>query len=77
MQKTLYVYTSLSIRGRPICNLRFADGIDHMASSNSEMQDLIKKLVENDSEYGMTFNTEKSKVMRYGWWIFTSTDEII
>ena len=45
MQETLHDHhTSISIGGRPLCNLRFADDIDLMAGSNSELQNLTDKL---------------------------------
>ena len=38
MQVTLHDnHTFISIGGRPICNLRFADDIDLMGSSNGEL----------------------------------------
>ena len=56
-------HTSISIGGRPICNLRFADDIDLMAGSNQELQDLTNSLASSASAYGMEISTEKSKVM--------------
>ncbi len=55
--------TSISINGRAICNLRFADDIDLLAGSNQELQELTKKLVERAGAYAMEISTEKSKVM--------------
>ncbi|XP_078314242.1 uncharacterized protein LOC144619627 [Crassostrea virginica] len=34
---------TISIGGRPICNLRFADDIDLMGGSNGQLLDLISK----------------------------------
>ena len=46
MQETLhYHHTSISIGGRPKCNLRFAD-IDFMGGSNGEVPDLTNRLVD-------------------------------
>ena len=60
MQKTLHDnHTSISIGGRPICNLRFADDIDLMDGSNGELQDLTNRA----TAYGMEVSTEKNKVM--------------
>ena len=56
-------HTSISIGGRPVCNLRFADDIDLMGGSNTELQDLTNRLVTRASAYGMEVSTEKSKVM--------------
>ena len=64
MQDTLQNnHTSISIGGRPICNLRFADDIDLMGSSNSELQDLTDNLINSSKAYGMEVSSEKSKVM--------------
>ena len=64
MQETLHDHvTTISIGGRPVCNLRFADDIDLMAGSNSELQELTTKLSERASAYGMEISTTKSKVM--------------
>ena len=47
MQETLHNHhTSISISGRPICNLPFADDIDLMGGSYDELQDLTKRLVD-------------------------------
>lgn len=53
--------TSISVAGRPVCNLYFTDNIDLMAGSNSE--NLTNKLVERANAYGMELNRKKSKVM--------------
>ena len=64
MQETLHDHTTtISISGRPICNLCFADDIDLMAGSNSELQELTNKLIATASAYGMEISTVKSKVM--------------
>ena len=45
MQETPHDHhASIPIDGRPIYNLRFADDINLMGSSNSELQDLINRL---------------------------------
>ena len=47
MQETLNDHhTSISIGGRPICNLVFADDIDLMSVSCGELQDLTNRLVD-------------------------------
>jgi len=64
MQYTLHDHvTSISIGGRPICNLRFADDIDFMGGSIGELQELTNNLVTSASSFGMEVSTEKSKVM--------------
>ena len=55
--------TSISIGGRPVCNLRFADDIDLMGSSKEDLQDLTTRLDSRARAYGMEVSTEKSKVM--------------
>ncbi|CAH1266623.1 Hypp3444 [Branchiostoma lanceolatum] len=64
MQDTLQDHhTSISIAGRRICNLRFADDIDLLAGTNTELQDLTDKLTQSTGSFGMEVSTEKSKVM--------------
>ena len=55
--------TYISIGGRPLCNLRFADDIDLLAGSNKELQELTDKLADRAGSYGMETISEKSKVM--------------
>ena len=64
MQETLHDHTTtISIGGRPICNLHFADDINLMVGSNSELQELTNKLIATAGAYGMEISTAKSKVM--------------
>ena len=64
MQETLDDHhTSISIGGRPLCNLRFADDIDLLAGSNKELQELTDKLADRAKAYGMEISSEKSKIM--------------
>ena len=56
-------YTSISTGERPICNLRFADDIDLMGSSNGKLQDLINRLVDRATALRLEVSTEKSKIM--------------
>ena len=56
-------HSSISINGRPICNLRFADDIDLMAGTEQELQELTNRLTDRAGAYGMEVSTEKSKVM--------------
>ena len=55
--------TSISVGGRPIWNLKFADDIDLLAGSNAELQHLTDELAKSTSRYGMEISAEKSKVM--------------
>ena len=64
IQETLYDHhRSISTGGRPICNFQFADNIDLMGGSNSELQDLTNRLIDRATPYGMEVSTEKSKIM--------------
>ena len=64
MRETLHEFHStISIGGRPINNLRFADDIDLMGGSNRELQDLTDRLTDRAGAYGMEVSTEKSKIM--------------
>ena len=47
MQETRHDHhTSISIGGRPIFNLRFADNIDLVGGSNGKLEDLTNRLVD-------------------------------
>lgn len=64
MQETMDDHpTTISIGGRPLCNLRFADDIDLMAGNNTELQDLTNRLVKCAKVYGMEVSHEKSKIL--------------
>ncbi|KAI8486085.1 hypothetical protein Bbelb_361850 [Branchiostoma belcheri] len=64
MQEALYDHhTSISIGGRRICNLRFADDINLLGGSNAELQSLTDKLNQSAGSFRMEVSTEKSKVM--------------
>ena len=64
MQEKLHDHhTSISTGGRPICNLRYADGIDLMGGRNDELQGLTNRLVDLATAYGMEVSAEKSKIM--------------
>ena len=64
MQETLCDHhTSISIGGRPICNLRFADDTDVIDGSNGVLQDLTNRLVHRATTYGTAVSTEKSTNM--------------
>jgi len=64
MQDTLEMHTcSISVGGRRISNLRFADDIDLIAGSRDELQELTNSLATNSSKFGMEVSTEKSKIL--------------
>ena len=55
--------STISIDGRNLSNLRFADDIDLIAGSNDELQTLTNKLSNSASRYGMQISAEKSKII--------------
>lgn len=54
---------SISIGGRNITNLRFADDIDGLAGSEPELATLLERLDKTSQAYGMEISAEKTKVM--------------
>ena len=65
MQETLHDHhTSISICGRPTCNLRFADDIDLTGGSSSELQGLTNRHGDRTTAYyKMEISTLKTKIM--------------
>ena len=54
---------SVSIGGRTVSNLRFADDIDGLAGSEEELTRLVNCLDTTSSRYGMEISAEKTKLM--------------
>ena len=54
---------SVSIGGRTITNLRFADDIDGLAGTEEELISLANRLEETSTRYSMEINPEKTKIM--------------
>ena len=54
---------TVSVGGRNISNLRFADDIDLMAGSRKELGELAELVNTSSAAYGMEVSTEKSKIM--------------
>ena len=54
---------SVSIGGRTITNLRFADDIDAFAGKEDELVNLINHLDTTSTKYGMEISAEKTKLM--------------
>ena len=50
---------TVSIAGRTITNLRFADDIDGLAGSEQELAQLVERIDQTSQAYGMEINTEK------------------
>ncbi|GFS13192.1 endonuclease-reverse transcriptase [Elysia marginata] len=64
IQDTLHQHSpTISIGGRPVCNLRFTDDIDLIAGSQAELQVLTDRLVTSSKAFEMEVSSEKSKVM--------------
>ena len=61
MQETLHdFHTTISSGGRPLCNLRFADYIELMESSEAEFQDPTNKLEKASKAYGMVNSSSQT-----------------
>ena len=54
---------TVSIGGRNISNLRFADDIDLMAGFNLELAELAARLDKATTLYGMKISQDKSKIL--------------
>ena len=55
---------TVSIEGRTITNLRFADDIDGLAGEEEELANLVERLDKASTAYGMEISAEKTKQMR-------------
>ena len=53
----------VSIGGRNITNLRFADDIDALAEEEQELEDLVESLDKTCTRYKMEISAEKTKLM--------------
>ena len=54
---------TVSIGGRTITNLRFADDIDGFAGEEEELANLVEHLDKASTAYGMEISAEKTKLM--------------
>ena len=54
---------TVSIRGRTITNLRFADDIDGLAGEKEELANLVERLDKSSIAYSMEISAEKTKLM--------------
>ena len=54
---------TVSIGGRTITNLRFADDIDGLAGEEEELANLAERLDKTTTAYGMEISAEKTKLM--------------
>ena len=55
--------STVSSGGRTISNLRFADDINGLAGSELELANLVERLDETSTAYGMQISAEKTKLM--------------
>lgn len=53
----------ITVGGRKISNLRYADDIVLLASSVDELQDLVNRITEAGQEYNLLINSSKTKIM--------------
>ena len=54
---------TVSIGGRTITNLRFADDIDGLAGDEEELANLAEHLDKASTAYGMEISADKTKLM--------------
>ena len=54
---------NVSIRGRTIISLQFADGIDALSEEEQELEALIESLNKTCKRYKMQISAEKTKLM--------------
>ena len=54
---------TVSIRGRTITTLLFAEGIDGLAGEEEELANLVERLDKASTAYGMVISAEKTKLM--------------
>ena len=54
---------TVSIGGRTVANLRFADDIDGLAGEEEELANLVERLDKASTAYGMEISAEKTKLM--------------
>ena len=54
---------TVSIGGRTITNLRFADDIDDLAVEEEEVASLLERLVKASTAYDLEISAEKTKLM--------------
>ena len=56
---------TVSIGGRSVTNLRFADDIDGFAGEEEELANLLERLEKASTAYGLEISAEKTKLMTH------------
>ena len=56
----------ISVAGRNINNLRYADNTTLMAESKEELKSLLMKVKEESEKVGLKLNIQKTKIMASG-----------
>ena len=56
----------ITIAGRNINNLRYADDTTFMAESEEELKSLLMKVKDESEKVGLTLNIQKTKIMALG-----------
>ena len=64
MTDALKIIMAISIGGRTITNLRFADDIDGLAGDDEELTTLVNRLDRTSSRFGIEINAGKTKLMK-------------
>ena len=54
---------TVSIKGRTVTNLRFADDIDGLTGEEEELANLVERLDKASTAYGIEISAEKTKLM--------------
>ena len=65
IQKKVQKKSSVSIGGRLLCKLWFADDINLLGGSEEELQQLTERLDKTATDYGMAIGSDKSKILIY------------
>ena len=55
--------SSVSMAGRPLCNLPLADDIDVLGGSEEKLQQLTERLHKTAAGYGMKNSSDKSHII--------------
>ena len=71
----------IKIAGRNVNSLGYADDTTHMAESEEELKNLLKKVKEESEKVGLKLNIQKTKIMASGpitsWEIDAETMETV